>query len=97
MSNETKLRAGLVISLLILLWSVLMWNNDIITLKSQKQTIDSLTHENDSLSIKYDSLREEHFIISVNNGRYEVTLEHLKEINPKAAKQFEDFLENETE
>jgi hypothetical protein len=31
------------------------------------------------------------------NGRYEITLENLKETNPKAAKEFEDFLYSKTE
>ena len=97
MTTETKLKSGLVISLLVLLWSTVMWNNDIITINSQKQTIDSLTHENDSISIQLDSLREEHFIISVQNGRYEVTFDHLNEINPKLGKEMEDWMSHNTE
>ena len=97
MTLETKLRGVLVILLLILLWSTVMWNNDIITINNQKQTIDSLIHENDSLSIKLDSLREEHFIISVQNGRYEVTFDHINEINPKLGKQMEDWMSHNTE
>jgi hypothetical protein len=31
------------------------------------------------------------------NGRYELSLDHLKEVNPKAAKQFEDYMTHETE
>jgi hypothetical protein len=31
------------------------------------------------------------------NGRYELSLEHLYEVNPKAGKEFTDFMENETE
>jgi len=44
-----------------------------------------------------DSLHTEAFDASSANGRYELTLEHLKEVNPKAAKQFEDYLSSETE
>ena len=97
MTTETKLRGGLVLTILILLWSTLMWNNDIITIKNQKQTIDSLNRENETLSIQYDSLREEHFIISVQNGRYEITFDHLNEINPKLGKDMEDWMSHNTE
>ena len=44
-----------------------------------------------------DSLQAELFNAQTINGRYELSLEHLYEINPKAGKQFDDFLNNETE
>ena len=44
-----------------------------------------------------DSLQDEIFTTQSVNGRYELSLEHLKEINPKAAKQFEDYMNHETE
>lgn len=44
-----------------------------------------------------DSLNNELFNSKVENGRYELSLEHLKEVNPKAAKQFEDYMSHETE
>ena len=44
-----------------------------------------------------DSLNEEIFILHTQNGRYELSLQHLYEINPKAGKEFEDFMEHETE
>lgn len=97
MTDETKLRGGIVVSILILLWSTVMWNNDILTIKSQKQTIDSLTKTIDIISIERDSLYEEHFISEVMNGRYELSLEHLESVNPKASKEFTDFMYNETE
>jgi hypothetical protein len=97
MTTETKLRGGLVLSILVLLWLTVMWNNSIITVKEQKNTIDSLNVSLDSLQCVKDSLYEEHFISSVMNGRYEVTLENLKETNPQAAKQFVDFLYSQTE
>ena len=40
MSIETKLRAGLVFSILTSLWLTVMWNNSIITMKEQKNKID---------------------------------------------------------
>jgi hypothetical protein len=44
-----------------------------------------------------DSLMNELFILQTQNGRYELSLEHLYEVNPKAGKEFTDFMENETE
>ena len=56
----------------------------------QDRTITTLTNQ-------VDSLHDESFNASTVNGRYELSLEHLKEVNPKAAKEFEDFYEHETE
>ena len=44
-----------------------------------------------------DSLRDENFIKSTEIGRYEITLDWLKETNPKAHAQFEHYLYTETE
>jgi hypothetical protein len=44
-----------------------------------------------------DSLHDELFNAKVEAGRYELSLEHLYEVNPKAAKEFQDFMEHETE
>ena len=44
-----------------------------------------------------DSLNDELFILQTQNGRYELSLEHLYEVNPKAGKEFQDFMEHETE
>jgi tRNA(Ile)-lysidine synthase TilS/MesJ len=44
-----------------------------------------------------DSLQEELFNMQNEVGRYELTVEHLKEVNPKAGKEFEDYLSHETE
>jgi hypothetical protein len=44
-----------------------------------------------------DSLHDELFQAKVQNGRYELSLEHLYEVNPSAAKEFDDFMAHETE
>jgi hypothetical protein len=44
-----------------------------------------------------DSLNSEAFILQTQIGRYELSLEHLYEVNPKAGKQFDEYLNNETE
>jgi hypothetical protein len=42
-------------------------------------------------------LHDELFIQKVQTGRYELSLEYLYEVNPKAGKQFTEFMEHETE
>jgi hypothetical protein len=64
---------------------------------SQSRTIDELKVSNMALSNRADSLHDESFNASTVNGRYELSLEHLKEVNPKAAKEFEEFYNHETE
>jgi hypothetical protein len=90
MTTETKLRGGLVLTILVLLWFTLMWSNSIITVKEQKNKIDSLTN----LS---DSLRDESFIHFVEAGRYEIALEIYKDKNPKAVEEIELIKTTQTE
>jgi hypothetical protein len=90
MSIETKLRGFLVLSILILLWETVMWNNDIITIKTQQNTIDSLTNIS-------DSLRDESFVSSIEANRYEIALEIYKEKNPKAVEEIELIKTTQTE
>ena len=44
-----------------------------------------------------DSLQNELFNEKVMNGRYELTFEHLKEVNPKLGKEMEEWMNHETE
>ena len=90
MTTETKLRAGLVLLILTLLWSTVMWNNSIITVNEQKNTIDSLTNIS-------DSLRDESFIHFVEASRYEMALEIYKDKNPKAVEEIELIKTTQTE
>ena len=90
MTTETKLRAGLVLTILTLLWMTVMWNNTIITVKEQKTTIDSLTNIS-------DSLRDESFIHFVEAGRYEMALEIYKDKNPKEVEEIELIKTTQTE
>jgi len=90
MKEETKLRAALVLSILILLWSIVMWNNNIAIVKIQKNTIDSLTN----LS---DSLYQKSFNNSDEIGKYETALDIYGEKNPKAVEEIEKIKNTETE
>ncbi len=64
-------------------------------LRSEKISISA--PKVDSLQNVIDSLDMEIFNAQNINGRYELSLEHLYEVNPKAGKEFTDFMENETE
>ena len=88
--SEKSLRITIVCLCLLLLYSVF-------SLTKEASKNDHLSLEIQSMQIKLDSLHDENFNNEVMNGRYELSIEHLKEINPKAAKQLTDFLENETE
>jgi hypothetical protein len=68
----------------------LFWSNKVVEAKS-------LTIERDSLIQLNDSLNMELFNEKSENGRYELSLDHLQEVNPKAAKDFTDYMEHETE
>lgn len=71
-------------SLLALLSTIYIQNSQIDKLKATQEVI-------------VDSLNMELFNTRVESGRYELSLEHLKEVNPKAALEFENYMQHETE
>ena len=66
-------------------------------LRSEQVNVYNIPHNIDSLINLKDSLHDELFILHTQNGRYELSLEYLYEVNPKAGKQFTEFMEHETE
>ena len=62
-----------------------------------KVEVSTVPYVIDSMQNVVDSLHDELFQAKVENGRYELSLQHLYEINPKAGKEFQDFMEHETE
>ena len=62
-----------------------------------KVTNDDLVRMVNEYYTLSDSLRDESFNAKAEAGRYELTLEHLKEVNPKLGKQMEDWMAHETE
>ena len=90
MTTETKLRLGLTVSILLTLWMSVMLNNSIITVKEQKNKIDSLTNIS-------DSLHDESFIHFTEFSRYEMALEIYREKNPKAVEEIELIKTTQTE
>jgi hypothetical protein len=65
-------------------------------LRSEKVVI-STPKTTDSLQKVVDSLETELFMSQTMNGRYELSLEHLHEVNQKAGLEFQRFMETETE
>ena len=64
------------------------------TINNQRIQINRLKQE--SVELK-ESMHDSLFNINVELGRYELAQEHLKEINPKVEKQFQEFFDKETE
>ena len=74
-------------SLIALLNTIYFQNERINQFKVEVQTLQNVT----------DSLHDELFIKHIMNGRYELTLDHLQEVNPKAALEFVNYMNHETE
>ena len=66
-------------------------------LRSEQIKVYNVPASVDSLQSIIDSLNGEVFILQTQTGRYELSLEHLYEVNPKAGKDFTEFMEHETE
>jgi hypothetical protein len=83
MRNTIVLIIGVII---LCFWAISTRNKSI----EYKQQVEALTQTKDSLVA-------ENFILQTQLGRYELTLDHLQEVNPKAALQFVNFMNHETE
>jgi hypothetical protein len=66
-------------------------------LKNQVKQVDVLKKELNRVTVVKDSLYDEAFIKQVELGRYELSLNYLQEVNPKAALQFVNYMNHETE
>lgn len=65
--------------------------------KDVRLSIEDIQKINELYKLETDSLKSEDFVKGTIIGRYEVTLEHFKETNPKFAKEFEDWMSKNTE
>jgi hypothetical protein len=74
-----------------------MQQKELSRLRSEQIKVYNVPVAVDSLQNIVDSLRSEYFIANSIVGRYELTLEHLYEVDPTAAKEFDDFMQHETE
>jgi uncharacterized protein YlxW (UPF0749 family) len=67
------------------------------TMYTQNEKITELKKDLVKQQKVVDSLQTKVFQIQTLNGQYEMTLNHLEDVNPKAAKQFQNYLLSETE
>lgn len=67
------------------------------TIYFQNERINQFKVEVKTLQSTSDSLHDEVFIKHIQLGRYELSLDHLQEVNPKAALEFVNFMNHETE
>lgn len=80
-----------------LLYVIYGQNKQLTKLESEQVKVYNVPLAVDSLQNIIDSLNSEVFILQTQIGRYELSLEHLDEVNPKAGKEFTNFMEHETE
>ena len=80
-----------------LLYVIYGQNEQLTKLESEQVKVYNVPLAVDSLQNIIDSLEAEAFSAQTQNGRYELSLEHLYEVNPNAGKQFTNFMEHETE
>ena len=83
MKNTIVLIIGVII---LCFWAISTRNKSI----EYKQQVEALTQTKDSLVA-------ENFILQTQLGRYELTLDYLQGVNPKAALQFVNHMNHETE
>lgn len=65
--------------------------------RSQKEDIKELNSQIEALSNEKDEFYNANFISNSINLRYELTFDYLKEVNPNAHKQAQDFYDHKTE
>jgi hypothetical protein len=87
MTIETKLRAGLVTTLLAFLILLFFYFENVRKFDEYKIEAEK------QIELNHDEL----FNADAQNGRYELTFDHLNETYPKIGKEMEDWLNNETE
>jgi hypothetical protein len=67
------------------------------TIYFQNERVNQFKIEVKTLQNVADSLHDEVFNANVQLGRYELSLDHLDEVNPKAALEFVNYMSHETE
>jgi hypothetical protein len=79
--------------ILVILLSSISFIGTIILSLQNGELKNEIQNQNKILELTNNELYLEH----VNNARIELSLEHLKKVNPEAYKQFENFYNSETE
>jgi hypothetical protein len=67
------------------------------TLFDLRKQVNTLKKDLVVITAQRDSLHDENFIKQIEIGRFELTLNHLESVNPKAALQFVNYMGHETE
>jgi hypothetical protein len=67
------------------------------TIYFQNERVNQFKVEVKTLQSTVDSLHDELFIRHVTNEKYELSLDYLEKVNPKAALDFVNFMNHETE
>jgi hypothetical protein len=67
------------------------------TIYFQNERVNQFKVEVKTLQSTADSLHDENFIKHVQLDRYELSLDYLDSVNPKAALQFVNYMNHETE
>ena len=94
---RTKYASLFLITGLTCIWLSVKVANMQVDLEKTEAINSVLQHQTVKMQNQIDSLRDESFITSTVNGRYELSLEYLKGVNPKAAEKFENFMNTQTE
>jgi len=84
---------GKLVSVTILLFAMGMGITAVISTNENRR----MKLEIDNQRNLIDSLHDENFNSFTELGRYELTLDHLKEVNPKLGKEMEEWMNHETE
>lgn len=94
---RTKYASLFLVTGLACIWLSVKSYDDSKELEGQRGINTQLQTQTVKMQNQIDSLHDEAFNASTINGRYELSLDYLKEVNPKAAKQFEDYMNTQTE
>jgi len=85
-----------VLSTAIVVVMIVLFAQVYMTTEAQKETA-VYKAKCDSLQNIADSLHDENFIKHIQLDRYELSLDYLDSVNPKAALQFVNYMNHETE
>lgn len=65
--------------------------------KRLQRQVETLTISDSLNVVKMDSLQDELFYEKTFNGRYELSLDFLRRVNPRGANQFTNYMNTQTE
>jgi len=76
---------------------ILLWSSNKSQNTKNRIEVQMLTYERDSLQRSFDSIRDVNFSLEVELGRWDLSIEYLKRVDPEAAKKVEYYYSHETE